>query len=96
MDLTPALLIMTPILLPIIQSFHLDPVWFGVVITVNLCIGLLTPPVGTVLYVGCGISKKSITQLSKPMVPYILAMLAVLLLISYCPALVMLIPNLLA
>lgn len=96
MDLTPALLIMTPILLPIIQSFHLDPVWFDVVITVNLCIGLLTPPVGTVLYVGCGISKKSITQLSKPMVPYILAMLAVLLLISYCPALVMLIPNLLA
>lgn len=96
MDLTPALLIMTPILLPIIQSFGLSPVWFGVVITVNLCVGLLTPPVGTVLYVGCGISGKSISQLSKAMIPYILAMLAVLMLISYFPVLVTFVPDLLA
>lgn len=96
MDLTPALLIMTPILLPIIQSLGLSPVWFGVVITVNLCIGLLTPPVGTVLYVGCGISGKSISQLSKAMIPYILAMLAVLMLISYFPVLVTFVPDLLA
>lgn len=95
MDLTPALLIMTPILLPIIESFGLSPVWFGVVITVNLCIGLLTPPVGTVLYVGCGISGKSISQLSKAMVPYILAMLVVLMLLSYFPALVTFIPDML-
>ena len=96
MDLTPALLIMTPIFLPIIQQFGLSPVWFGVVITVNLCIGLLTPPVGTVLYVGCGISKKSISQLSKAMVPYILAMLVILFFISYVPGIVTLIPDLLA
>lgn len=96
MDLTPALLIMTPIFLPIIKQFGLSPVWFGVVITVNLCIGLLTPPVGTVLYVGCGISKKSISQLSRAMVPYILAMLVILLLISYVPGIVTLIPDLLA
>ncbi len=94
MDLTPALLILTPILLPIIVELGLDPVWFGVIITMNLCIGLLTPPVGTVLYVGCGISKKSIGQLSKPMMPYILAMIAVLLLCSYFPDIVTFVPDL--
>ena len=96
MDLTPALLILTPILLPIILQFGMDPVWFGVIITMNLCIGLLTPPVGTVLYVGCGVSKYSIGQLSRPMIPYILALLAVLLLCSYCPSIVLFIPNLFA
>ena len=57
MDLTPALLILAPILIPVIVELGLDPIWFGVVIVCNLCIGIITPPVGTVLYVGCGLSK---------------------------------------
>jgi tripartite ATP-independent transporter DctM subunit len=93
MDLTPALLILTPILLPIAESFGLDPIYFGVVMTVNLCIGLITPPVGTVLYVGCGLSKLSIFQLTRPIIPFIAVMVAVLMLITYVPGLIMWIPS---
>ncbi|MEK6266893.1 MAG: TRAP transporter large permease, partial [Clostridium sp.] len=94
MDLTPALLILGPILLPIALSYGLDPVYFGVVMTVNLCIGLITPPVGTVLYVGCGLSKLSMAELTKPILGFVGVMMAVLLLITYVPGLIMFIPNL--
>lgn len=94
MDLTPALLILGPILLPIALSYGLDPVYFGVVMTVNLCIGLITPPVGTVLYVGCGLSKLSMAELTKPILGFVGVMVAVLLLITYIPDLVTFIPNL--
>jgi len=77
MDLTPALLIMAPMLLPIVTKFGLDPVYFGVVMVVNLCIGLITPPVGNILYVGCSISKLSVAELAKAIVPNILIMIAV-------------------
>ncbi len=93
MDLTPALLILGPMLLPVAQSYGLDPVYFGVMLVFNLCVGLVTPPVGTVLYVGCGLSKLSMQQLTKPLTPFILAMIAVLMLISYVPGLILLIPN---
>ncbi|WHH57682.1 TRAP transporter large permease [Petroclostridium sp. X23] len=93
MDLAPAIFLMTPILLPIIQSYSLDPVYFGVIMCVNLCIGLVTPPVGTVLYVVCGLSKISIFELTKPLLPFILVMIAVLLMITYVPGLIMFIPN---
>lgn len=93
MDLTPALLILGPMLLPVAQSYGLDPVYFGVMLVFNLCVGLLTPPVGTVMYVGCGLSKLSMQELCKPLAPFILAMVAVLLLISYVPGLILLIPN---
>ncbi|WP_291636757.1 TRAP transporter large permease [Clostridium sp.] len=94
MDLTPALLILGPILLPIALSYGLDPVYFGVVMVVNLCIGLITPPVGTVLYVGCGLSKLSMAELTKPILGFVGVMMAVLLLITYVPGLITFIPNL--
>ncbi len=94
MDLTPALLILGPMLLPIAVNFGLDPVYFGVVMIVNLCIGLITPPVGNILYVGCGISHLTVAQLSKAILPNILIMIITLILITYVPGLVMFIPNL--
>ncbi len=94
MDLTPALLIMAPMLLPIVTKFGLDPVYFGVVLVVNLCIGLITPPVGNILYVGCSISKLSVAELAKAIVPNILIMIAVLFLITYIPATITFIPSL--
>ena len=94
MDLTPALLILGPMLLPVAESYGLDPVYFGVVMCVNLCIGLITPPVGTVLYVGCGLSKISMGEIVKPLLPFIAVMFAVLMLITYVPGLITFIPNL--
>ncbi len=94
MDLTPALLIMAPMLLPVAAKFGIDPVYFGVVFCVNLCIGLITPPVGNVLYVGCGISKVSLTEMAKAIVPNIVIMAVVLLLITYVPATITFIPSL--
>lgn len=94
MDLTPALLIMAPMLLPIVSKFGLNPVYFGVVMVVNLCIGLITPPVGNILYVGCSISKLSIAELVKAIVPNILIMIVVLFIITYFPGTITLIPNL--
>ncbi|MHC1760130.1 MAG: TRAP transporter large permease [Negativicutes bacterium] len=94
MDLTPALLILAPMLLPVAESYGLDPVYFGVVMCVNLCIGLITPPVGTVLYVGCGLSKISMGQITKPLLPFIGVMITVLMLITYIPGLITFIPNL--
>lgn len=94
MDLTPALLILAPMLLPVAQSFGLDPIYFGVVMIVNLCIGLITPPVGTVLYVGCSLSKLSMAQVSRPILGFIAVMISVLFLITYIPGIVTFIPNL--
>lgn len=93
MDLTPALLILGPMLLPVAEGYGLDPVYFGVVMVVNLCIGLITPPVGTVLYVGCGLSKISMGQIVKPLLPFISVMFVVLLLITYVPGIITFIPN---
>lgn len=93
MDLTPALLILGPMLLPIVTGFGLDPVYFGVLMVVNLCIGLITPPVGTVLYVGCGLSKLPMGQIVKPLIPFISVMVVVLLIITYVPDLITFIPN---
>ena len=82
------------VLLPVAESYGLDPVYFGVVMCVNLCIGLITPPVGTVLYVGCGLSKISMGEIVKPLLPFIAVMFAVLMLITYVPSLITFIPNL--
>ena len=94
MDLTPALLILAPILTPIVTSMGFDPIYFGVVLVCNLCIGIITPPVGTVLYVGCGLSDMSMSELVKPTLPFLAMMIITLLIITYMPGLVMLIPNL--
>ncbi len=94
MDLTPALLILGPILLPVAVQFGYDPVYFGVVMVVNLCIGLITPPVGTVLYIGCGLSKLSMARLAPAIVSFIGVMIVVLFLITYIPWTITFIPGL--
>ncbi|MDC7246890.1 MAG: TRAP transporter large permease [Sphaerochaetaceae bacterium] len=95
LDLSPAVIIFTPILLPIATSLGIDPVHFGVIMVVNLAIWLFTPPVGVCLFVSCGIAKCSISYVVKAFIPFLLVMIGVLILITYFPALVMTIPNLL-
>jgi tripartite ATP-independent transporter DctM subunit len=94
MDMAPLILICTPILLPVVKAIGVDPVHFGIVMMLNLGIGLVTPPVGTVLFVGCAIGKISIERASRFLWPFWLAMIAVLLLITFVPALSLWIPSL--
>ncbi len=93
MDMTPAVLIFTPILLPVAESLGLSPLHFGMIMITNLCIGLCTPPVGSVLFVGCSVAKTSISALVKPLLPMYLAMLAALLLVIFIPALSEFLPT---
>lgn len=86
MDMTPAVLIFTPIFLPIAVALGISPLHFGIMMVLNLCIGLCTPPVGAVLFVGCGIAKTSIASLIKPLMPMYLAMIIALMLVTYIPA----------
>ena len=94
LDITPACLIFTPILLPIVQSLGMDLVQFGVVLTFNMCMGTMTPPVGSVLFVSCGISKVPIERVVKPLLPYVGALLIVLFLVTYVPAISLTLPRL--
>ncbi|MGE5255515.1 MAG: TRAP transporter large permease [Hyphomicrobiales bacterium] len=94
MDLTPALLILGPMLLPIANKYGLDPIYFGVVMIVNLCIGLITPPVGNILYVACGISKISVADISRAIWPNIIIGIIVLFIVTYIPWTVMVLVNL--
>lgn len=95
LDLSPAVIIFTPILLPIVVQLGIDPVHFGVIMVVNLAIGLFTPPVGVCLFLACGLAEISITDTIKAFIPFFIAMVVVLLLITYIPQLVMFMPNLL-
>lgn len=94
MDMTPAVLIFTPIFLPIVTAMGMDPVQFGIVMVMNLCVGLCTPPVGSVLFVGVGIAGTTIAKVIRPLFPLFLAMLAAVLLITYIPALSLWLPRL--
>lgn len=94
MDITPAVLIFTPIFLPVVTDLGMDPVHFGVVMVLNLCIGLCTPPVGTILFVGAGVAGVGVAEVIRPLVPFVLAMVAVLLLITFWPALALWLPAL--
>lgn len=94
MDMTPAVLIFTPIFLPIVTALGMDPVHFGILMILNLCIGLCTPPVGSVLFVGVGIAKTSIQKVIKPLIPMFAAMIVALLLITYFPQLTLWLPSL--
>lgn len=94
MDITPAVLIFTPIFLPVMTSLGMHPVHFGIVMVLNLCIGLCTPPVGTVLFVGSGVAKVPVSQVIKPLLPFLAVMIFVLLLVSYIPEITMFLPNL--
>jgi tripartite ATP-independent transporter DctM subunit len=85
MDMAPLILIMTPILLPVVTSIGVDPVHFGMIMMVNLGMGLITPPVGGVLFVGAAIAKLPIEQVTKALLPFFGAMLLVLGLVTYVP-----------
>jgi tripartite ATP-independent transporter DctM subunit len=95
MDLAPMLLICTPIFMPLLAKFGIDPVHFGIVMIFNLGIGLLTPPVGPTLAVGCAIGKVSMEAVSKSILVFYIPMIIVLLLVTYFPALTLWLPNLL-
>jgi tripartite ATP-independent transporter DctM subunit len=94
MDLAPMLLICTPILLPVIVKFGIDPVHFGMVMLLNLGIGLVTPPVGPTMVVGCAIGRVSMEQITKELWPFYLVMTAVLILVTYVPGLSLWLPGL--
>lgn len=94
MDMTPAVLIFTPIFLPIVTKLGIDPVHFGIIMILNLCIGLCTPPVGSVLFVGVGIAKTTIEKVVKPLLPLFVAMIIALFLITYFPQLSLWLPKL--
>jgi tripartite ATP-independent transporter DctM subunit len=93
MDPTPAILIFTPIFLPIVESFGMNPVHFGIMMTFNLCIGCITPPVGAILFTGCKVSKVSIEEVIKPLLPYFAVTIGVLLLVTFYPPLSLAIPE---
>ena len=95
MDMTPAVLIFTPIFLPIAtQQLGMDPVHFGIMMVLNLCVGLCTPPVGSVLFIGCSVAGVRIDQVIRPLVPLFVAMVVVLLVVAFLPDLSLLIPRL--
>ena len=94
MDLAPLLLICTPILLPVVKTFGVDPLHFGMIMMVNLGIGLVTPPVGTTLFVGCAVGKVTIEQVMKGIWPFYGAMLVTLALVTYVPAISTWLPGL--
>lgn len=94
MDITPAVLIFTPIFLPVVMNMGVDPIHFGIVMVLNLSIGLCTPPVGSVLFVGCGIAGTSISKVIKPLLPLYIAMLLALLLVTFIPEISVWLPRL--
>ena len=94
MDITPAILIFTPIFLPIAQSLGMTDIQFGVMLIFNMCLGNITPPVGSVLFVGCGISKISIEEVTKTLLPYFAVLFLLLLAVTYIPALSLGVPKL--
>ncbi|MBN1818604.1 MAG: TRAP transporter large permease [Sedimentisphaerales bacterium] len=96
MDMTPAVLIFTPIFLPIVSrfvGFEMDPLHFGIILIMNLCIGLCTPPVGTCLFLGCGIAETTVTKVIRHILPFFAAMITVLMICTYLPAFSMWLPD---
>ncbi|GAB3005368.1 TRAP transporter large permease subunit [uncultured Cyclobacterium sp.] len=93
MDMTPAVLIFTPIFLPAVVTLGIDPVHFGIMMVLNLCIGVCTPPVGSVLFIGVGVAKTTIAKVFFPLLPFFLAMLLGLLIITLVPELTLWLPS---
>jgi len=93
MDMTPAILIFTPIFLPVVIQLGMTPLHFGIMMVLNLCIGLCTPPVGSVLFVGCGIGNTNIANMSRALIPFYIIMVAVLMLVTYIPWLSLMLPK---
>ena len=95
MDITPAVLIFTPIFLPIVQGFGMDPVHFGIILVMNLCVGNITPPVGSALFAGVSVAKIDLEDAIKPLLPYYGAIIVALLLVTYIPEISMILPKIL-
>ncbi|RMF25499.1 MAG: TRAP transporter large permease, partial [Bacteroidetes bacterium] len=93
MDITPAVLIFTPIFLPVVQELGVDPTHFGIVMVLNLCIGICTPPVGSVLFVGVSVAQTSIQRVLRPLLPLFAAMILALLLVTFLPELSLWLPR---
>ena len=93
MDMTPAVLIFTPLFLPVAAKLGIDPVQFGIIMVLNLCIGLCTPPVGGVLFIGVGVAETTIAKVIRPLLPLFVAMIVALLLVSYVPELSLWLPH---
>lgn len=94
MDMAPLIIITTPIFLPVVQAYGVDPIHFGVILVLNLGIGLVTPPVGAVLFVGCAVAKIPVWESIRSIWPFYLAMLIVLMLVTYIPAISLWLPSL--
>ncbi|TNE74149.1 TRAP transporter large permease [bacterium] len=94
MDMTPAVLIFTPIFLPVVTALGIDPIHFGIIMVMNLCVGLTTPPVGSVLFVGCGVANVPITKVIRPLLPFYAAMIAALIFTIAVPELSLWLPKL--
>ncbi|MEL6250951.1 MAG: TRAP transporter large permease subunit [Bacteroidota bacterium] len=94
MDITPAVLIFTPIFLPVVTELGMDPTHFGIVMVLNLCVGLCTPPVGSVLFVGVGVAETTIQKVIRPILPMFIAMLIALLAVTFIPGLSLWLPAL--
>jgi tripartite ATP-independent transporter DctM subunit len=94
MDMTPAVLIFTPIFLPVIKSLGMDPLHFGIIMIMNLCVGLCTPPVGTCLFLGCGIAQTTVTKVMRHILPFFAAMIIVLFICTYVPDISLVLPRL--
>ena len=95
MDPTPAVLIFTPIFLPIVQTWGMSAVHFGLMMVMNLCVGTLTPPVGAILFAGCRTHGVKIEQIIKPLLPFFAVIFLILMMITYIPWLSEFIPTML-
>ena len=93
MDITPAVLIFTPIFLPVVTRLGVDPVHFGIIMVLNLCIGLCTPPVGSVLFVGCSVAKIRISEVIRPLLPLFAVMILALLMVTFIPPITLWLPE---
>jgi len=95
MDMTPAILVFTPIFLPVAVNLGIDPIHFGIIVVMNLSIGLCTPPVGTSLFIGCAIAETTVSKIFRHLIPFFVAMIVTLLICTYIPQISLLLPRLL-
>jgi C4-dicarboxylate transporter DctM subunit len=95
METNAAIIILAPIFIPLMIKIGIDPILFGVIMVVNLAIGMVTPPLGVNLFVACGIGKLTLERISKAAVPFIIAMVAALMIITYIPDISMFLPRML-
>ena len=93
MDMVPLILLCTPILLPVVQSFGMSTTHFGVMMVYNLCVGLCTPPVGNALFVGCSVGKTTIEKVTKALLPLYATMVVGLVLVTFFPPIVEFLPK---